>query len=134
MYKHVCGCNEYFPNIVDLCHKHILNRFNTESIQDVIKIVLKLFNFHNYHNKFVLNYCHEHRHNNYVCKNISIISIDGTVKIILKLSNNDLHSGYIAYNRLYIYEILNNILIWDAGKIPNLDPIKKHLRNLAIHV
>ena len=137
MYKHVCGCNEYFSGNVDLCHKHILNRFNTESIHDVIKIVLKPINFHNYHNKFVLEYCCKVRYTDHISTNVSVISIDGTVTINIKLlNNNDVISGCIVSNEFNGYQIHNNTLIWSyfphQEGMPNLDPIKKHLRNLAI--
>ena len=134
MDKHVCGCNEYFSGNVHLCHKHTLNIFNTESIQDVIKIVLKPINFVNYHDKFVLTCCVKYKNDNNECIIIKVTSIDETTVVQLRLCDNNLYSGCIIYDSIYRYRIDNNIIRWKEEMIPTLDPIKKHLRNLVIYV
>ena len=134
-----CYCisvpNHLSINRTSLCYKHMLNRFNSESMQDVIETVLKPINFVIYHDKFVLIHCYDTDYKDIVT-DILLRSIDRSIYVGMRLYNKRPFNGFIISNRRYIYEIHSNLPRWmyytPETAPPNLDPIKKHLRDLIV--
>ena len=139
-----CARDREFSDSVLLCPKHIYKKLGINSFQEIKKKVLKPINFDNYDDKFkiksvVKSEYLENTSYHMITIMINVISLDNKICVQMNTSNNNVpYSGSICYKGISnYYTIKNEDNVWriefvNNRKYPNLDPIKKHLKDIIL--
>ena len=147
--KRVRGCyctgeyDVFINSDISLCNGHVYKELGLISVVDIKNIVLGPFNFENYIDKFTIKSVIQRLKKIPDIKNIieiNLISLDKMISIQMALYDGVPYFGYINYeNFRYNYWIRDGKIYCEIttglGLIienPNIDPIKKYLRNMTI--